>query len=201
MLSRMAVATISTTSVNVMPTSEMAVKTFRRASTRNASLRLAMFMSCHLPSVEKADRAAGLLRETIVVRDHHHGRSVLLVQLLENAHDLVAHGGVEIAGRLVGEHDARLSDDGARDGDALLLAAGELRRKVMNARRKSDAIERRQREFLPLAGCDLAIQQRDLHVVEHRQIRDEVEALEHEAELLVAHLRQRAVAGAIDVHA
>src|SRR3954449_12290548 len=139
----MAVATISTTSVSVMPTSEMAVKTLRRASTRTASLRLAMFMSRHLPSVEKADRASGLLREAVVVRDHHHGRAVFLVQLFENAHDLVAHGGVEIAGRLVGEHDARRSDDRPRDCDALLLPAGELRRKVMNARRKSDAIERR----------------------------------------------------------
>src|SRR3954452_25097387 len=105
----MAVATISTTSVSVIPTSEMAVKTLRRASTRNASLRLAMFMSRHLPAVEKADRATGLLREAIVMRDHHHGRAVLLVQLLENAHDLVAHRRIEIAGRLVGEDDARLS--------------------------------------------------------------------------------------------
>src|SRR3954454_15441621 len=130
----MAVATISNTMGSVMPTSEMAVKTLRRASTRSASLRLAMFMSRHLPAVEKADRASGLLRETIVVRDHHHGRAVFLVQLFEDAHDLVAHGRIEIAGRLIGEHDARLSDDGACDGDALLLAAGELRRKVMDAR-------------------------------------------------------------------
>src|SRR3954452_15312763 len=122
----MAVATIRTTSVSVMPTSEMAVKTFRRASTRNASLKLEMFMSRHLPSVKQPDRASGLLREAVVVRDHHHGRAVFLVQLFEDAHDLVAHGGVEIAGRLVGEHDARLSDDGARDGNALLLSAGEL---------------------------------------------------------------------------
>src|SRR3954454_5085766 len=157
----MAGATISTTSVSVMPTSEMAVKTLRRVSTRNASLRLARFMSRHLPAVEKADRASGLLREAVVVRDHDHGRAVFLVQLFEDAHDLVAHGGIEITGRLVGEHDARLSDDGARDGNALLLTAGQLRRKMMNARRKSDAVECRQRQLFPLAGCDFAIHQRD----------------------------------------
>src|SRR3954469_12834276 len=179
----MAVATISTTSVSVMPTSEMAVKTLRRASTRNASLRLAMFMSRHLPSVEETNRASGLLREAVVVRDHHDGRAVFFVQLFEDAHDLVAHGGIEIAGRLVGEHDARLSDDGARDGNALLLAAGELRRKVMDARRKADAVERRQRQFLPLARGDLPIQQREFPRGRPRQVGPGGEALEDEAEL------------------
>ena len=41
---------------------------------------------------------------------------------------LVRGGGVEGAGRLVGEHDRGLGDQRAGDGDALLLAAGELRR-------------------------------------------------------------------------
>ncbi len=35
---------------------------------------------------------------------------------------------IEIAGRLVGEQNARRVGDGARDGDALLLAAGQFRR-------------------------------------------------------------------------
>ena len=34
--------------------------------------------------------------------------------------------GVEIAGGFVGEDDFGVGDDGAGDGDALLLAAGEL---------------------------------------------------------------------------
>ena len=40
---------------------------------------------------------------------------------------------IEIAGRLVGQQDARRIGDRARDGDALLLAAGELRRPVRQA--------------------------------------------------------------------
>ena len=40
---------------------------------------------------------------------------------------------VEIAGRLVGEQDARRVGDRARDRDALLLAAGQLRRPMRQA--------------------------------------------------------------------
>ena len=43
---------------------------------------------------------------------------------------LVGGARVEIAGRLVGEQDARRVGDRARDRDALLLAAGQFRRPV-----------------------------------------------------------------------
>ena len=49
--------------------------------------------------------------------------SLVLIQVVENAHDLVAHLAVEVPGRLVREQDARAADDGAGDRDALLLAA------------------------------------------------------------------------------
>src|SRR4029078_9065767 len=42
--------------------------------------------------------------------------------------DLAAVGGVEVARRLVGEHHARARDERPGDGDALLLAAGQLGR-------------------------------------------------------------------------
>ena len=43
-----------------------------------------------------------------------------------NVEDLGAGAAVEVAGRLVGEDDLRPARQGARHGDALLLAAGEL---------------------------------------------------------------------------
>ncbi len=56
-----------------------------------------------------------------------HDDSVALgVDALEFFHDGEGRVGVEIAGRLVGEDDFGVSDDGAGDGDALLLTAGEL---------------------------------------------------------------------------
>ena len=48
------------------------------------------------------------------------------VELVEEGHDLIAGVGVEVAGGLVGEDDGGLVDEGAGDGDALALAAGEL---------------------------------------------------------------------------
>ena len=58
-------------------------------------------------------------------------------------HDLVAHLRVEVARGLVGEQQAGPADDGARDRDALLLPARELRREVVHARAEPDALERR----------------------------------------------------------
>ena len=50
---------------------------------------------------------------------------------------------VEVAGRLVGPHDRGLGDEGAGDGDALLLTAGQLVRTVLRAVAEPDAIEHR----------------------------------------------------------
>ena len=47
---------------------------------------------------------------------------------VERAEHVIGGVDVEIAGRLVGEQDARRVGDRARDGDALLFAAGKLRR-------------------------------------------------------------------------
>ena len=50
------------------------------------------------------------------------------MQLLHLAAHLDPQGGIEIGERLVEQEDLRLAHDGAADGDALLLAAGKLRR-------------------------------------------------------------------------
>ena len=51
-------------------------------------------------------------------------------QLGQRVEHVLGGARVEIAGRLVGQQDARRVGDRARDRDALLLAAGELRRAV-----------------------------------------------------------------------
>ena len=48
---------------------------------------------------------------------------------------------VEIAGRLVGDQDGRLGHERAGDGDALLLAAGKLRRIVRQPLGEPDRAE------------------------------------------------------------
>src|SRR5690349_20663691 len=86
----------------------------------------------HLPAVEEADDAVRLLGFLRVVRDHHDGRA-LPIELLEDAHHVVAHRRIQVAGRLVGEQHDRLADDRAGDGDTLLLPTGELRWEVIDA--------------------------------------------------------------------
>ena len=48
------------------------------------------------------------------------------VQVPQQRQDAGAGGRVEVAGRLVGEHERRRADDRAGDRDALPLAAGQL---------------------------------------------------------------------------
>ena len=70
--------------------------------------------------------------------------------------------------------------------------------KVMHARAEADAVERRLGQLAPLGVRHPAVEQRDLHVVEHAQIGDQVERLEDEPDLLVADRGQRAIAVAGD---
>ena len=76
-----------------------------------------------LVQMHRARRAGRGVR---IVRDHDDGLAVLAVERLEQAEDFVAGLAVEIAGRLVAEQQRRIGDDGARDADALLFAAGKL---------------------------------------------------------------------------
>ena len=62
------------------------------------------------------------------------------VQFFKKREDFIAGFGVEIAGRFVSEKDGRVVDQGASNGDALFLAAGELIGAMLHALREADAI-------------------------------------------------------------
>jgi Mg2+-importing ATPase len=60
----------------------------------------------------------------VVVVGHHDDRyAAARVEVHQQVDDLLSSRRVEVAGRLVGEHDPWVVRQGARDGDALLLAA------------------------------------------------------------------------------
>ncbi|MNW03898.1 hypothetical protein D3C71_1999010 [compost metagenome] len=63
------------------------------------------------------------------------------MQLVEDAQHLVAARAVERTGRLVGKNDFGIVHKGARDGNALLLAAGKLARAMIEAVRHAKATE------------------------------------------------------------
>ena len=68
-----------------------------------------------------------------VVGDHDDGLAEFLVEPLEEFQDFFGAGRVEVSGVFVVEDDVGVGDDGAGDGDALFLAAGELAGEVVEA--------------------------------------------------------------------
>ena len=104
-------------------------------------------------------------------RPHHH------------VEHLADHLGVERRGRLVEQHHDRIHRQRARDRHALLLAAGELAGELVLVRRQADAVEHLQAALdrLVLAAAEhLDLRQRQ--VVGDRQVREQLEMLEHHAD-------------------
>src|SRR2546430_16724963 len=69
-------------------------------------------------------------------------RGAALMDRLEQLEQLDGALRIEVAGRLVAEKNRRLADDGAGDGDALLLAARKRCSARLAARAEADGVER-----------------------------------------------------------
>ena len=111
---------------------------------------------------------------------------------------------VEIAGRLVGQQQARRVDQRAGDGDALLLAAGELAGRIALAVAEAEQLQRRARPLEAVAAVGRGrrgIEQRQRDVLDRAGARQQVEALEHEAEPLAADAREFRLAEPGDIDA
>ena len=76
-------------------------------------------------TVANVDDAMGEFGDVVLVGDEDDGVA-LRMEFVEEAHDLVAGLRIEVSGRLVGEEDGRLVDEGAGNRDALALSAREL---------------------------------------------------------------------------
>ncbi len=126
---------------------------------------------------------------------------VVAVEVRQQLHDLARSGGVEVAGRLVGKDHHRIADDRAGDGDALLLAARQLRRVVMLAPLKSDLGQRLRRAGRTLGRGMALVDQRQFDVLERGRAGEQVEALEDEAEIVAAQERPLVAAEARDIDA
>ena len=64
----------------------------------------------------------GAGRNQRIVRDHQDGLVVLADQFLDQRHDFIGALAVEVTRRLVAKEKSRVRDNGACDGDALLLS-------------------------------------------------------------------------------
>ena len=106
-------------------------------------------------------------------------------QLLHQLQDLADHFGVQRGGRLIEEDDVRVHGQGAGNGDALLLAAGQALGVGVGLVGQADA---GQQLFGALVSFLLVLQLEQgggqAEVLLDRQVREEVEVLEHHPHLL-----------------
>ena len=136
------------------------------------------------------------------MRDDDH-RHALFGEALHDVEDFADHLGVERRRRLIKQHDLRLHREGARNRDALLLAARKLRRVAVGFVCEADARQELLCRLLGLFLCDMAhLHRREHDVLEHRHVREEVEALEHHADFLadVVDIRLAIQQDAVDGH-
>src|SRR5690242_15757387 len=123
-----------------------------------------------------------------------------VVQALEHVHDLFALGRMQVSGRLVGQDDARIRNHCARDTDELLLTTGQLRGKQVFLAYHLKAIERVANDRLPVFLADVAIRKRQLEVLEHRLIVEQVITLKNETDVAVAQCRALPRVELVDRH-
>src|SRR5437764_821526 len=79
----------------------------------------------------KPDDRLGVVGHVGLVGDHHDG-AALGVEPAEQRQHVLGGDGVEVAGGLVGQDQGGIGGDGAGDRHPLLLAAGQLRRHVVD---------------------------------------------------------------------
>src|SRR5262245_55061034 len=149
----------------------------------------------HLDDASRIARDIGLM-------SHDQDGDALIVELLEERHDLDRGATVEIAGRFVREKHCGFGDERTGNGHALLLPAGQLAGLMFGALRETDSLQGRSRERTGIklpAGA--VVEQRQLDIFERAGACQEVKTLEDEAELLVTQIRERVAIQAVNVYA
>src|SRR5262245_52753888 len=149
---------------------------------------LLRLVSRHPPIAEAQDSPC-VARHVWLV-GHDDDGDAITVQVLEQGHDLHAGPRVEGASGLVGQDEYGLIDEGAGDGDALLLTAGELSGVMMLAIRQPDRRQLCLGALPSIARCRPGVEERQLDVLERGRPGQEIERLKDEADLLVADVRQ-----------
>src|SRR6059058_618104 len=95
----------------------------------------------------------------------------------EERQDLARVLGIQVAGRLVRQHELRLADERPGDRHALQLAAGKLARRALLAAGKTDGGDD---ALHPGRIADAAQEERQADVLLDAQLRQDMEGLENE---------------------
>ena len=133
---------------------------------------------------------------------HHHDSSPLLIEFRPQLHDLLAHRGVAISGRLIGQAQLRTRHRRTGNRHALLLFSRKLLRPVLGPMRGLHILQGGVHARLAVPWRQVfVVKQGLLNVLEHGQIIDLVEALKDEPDAVLAQLRKLPFAPAPGGHA
>ena len=131
------------------------------------------------------DDAVGVFGDVAVVGNEDDGVA-FGVQFAEDFHDFFATVAVKRAGGFVGEDDLSAVHERTGDGDALLLAAGELARFVFGAFAEAEAGEQRFGTFFPCFAVRTGVDGGDGDVFPGFEVGKQVVALEDEADVFAS---------------
>ena len=118
------------------------------------------------------------------MRDHDN--QTVARDVLEQVHDLHGRCGIQSAGRLVCQHNLGIINQGAGDGHALHLSTRKLTRALVHVLAQTNGLERLARTLAALGVPHARERKRQLHVFQNGLMRNEVIALEHKADAVVA---------------
>ena len=119
----------------------------------------------------------------LVVGDVDRRQREALLQLADFLPDLAAQLGVEVGEGFVEQQDGRFQDQGAGDGDPLLLSAGQLARQTLSVAGKTHQL---QAVFGPVPDLrlgDAAHREAVGHVLEHGHVRKQGVGLKHHGDV------------------
>jgi hypothetical protein len=116
------------------------------------------------------------------VGGHHHG-GARAVDPIEQPHDPLAGGRVQVAGGLVGQQQQRSVDEGPGHGHPLLLPPGQLPGEVVALLRQPDQVQHLGHLRLDDVPGSTDHLERERHVLEHRLVREQAEVLEDTADV------------------
>ena len=134
-------------------------------------------------TVNHMEDTSGVLGEGWVVGDHNNSITGLM-NAMKFLHNSFGTLGIEAAGRLVGKNDFRISDQGASNGDALLLTTGELVRVIIFFSLEIEIFQSFGSLNDGFGMTDAGVNKRKSDILKNGESRDEVIFLENNANFL-----------------
>src|SRR5215831_1787482 len=141
------------------------------------------------PSVRKADVPSNALKQLRIVRCEYERYAPALIQLAHQINNLLAGLRIKVRRGLVRQYNRRIRDQGPRDCDSLALSAAHLIGSRAGEARQANLVQQFRRGSTGLPLPHSANLQRQLHILDCAQHRDEIEVLKHKTDEAIAHCR------------